>query len=61
MRLGADGMDLTYDDTMADLAEGFLGAAVGALFTLSRVPRAREERNRRGWREPLGFRDERSR
>ena len=61
MRLGADGMDLTYDDTMADLAEGFLGAALGALFTLSRVPSARAERKRRGWREPLGLRDERSR
>jgi len=57
MRMGADGMDLTYDDTMADLAEGFLGAALGALFTLTRVPRARSERNRRGWREPLGLRD----
>ncbi len=59
MRLGADGMDLTYDDTMADLAEGFLGAALGALFTLGRVPRARTERNRRGWREPLGLRHDR--
>jgi hypothetical protein len=61
MRLGADGMDLTYDDTMADLAEGFLGAGLGALFTLTRVPRARDERERSGWREPLGLRDERSR
>ena len=61
MRLGADGMDLTYDDTMADLAEGFLGAALGALFTLSRVPRARTERNRRGWRGTLGLRTERPR
>ena len=61
MRLGADGMDLTYDDTMADLAEGFLGAAIGAFFTLSRVPRARSDRNRRGWREPLGLRDQRPR
>ena len=61
MRLGADGMDLTYDDTMADLAEGFLGAAVGALFTLGRVPRAKGERNRRGWREPLGLRHDRPR
>ncbi|MFL5709316.1 MAG: hypothetical protein ACJ77Y_10065 [Chloroflexota bacterium] len=60
MRLGADGMDLTYDDTMADLAEGFLGAALGALFTLTRVPRARSDRKRRGWREPLGLRDQRS-
>jgi hypothetical protein len=59
MRLGADGMDLTYDDTMADLAEGFLGAAIGALFTLTRVPRARTARKLRGWREPLGLRNER--
>jgi hypothetical protein len=61
MRLGADGMDLTYDDTMADLAEGFAGAALGALFTLTRVPRARTERKRRGWREPLGLRKRRPR
>jgi hypothetical protein len=61
MRLGADGMDLTYDDTMADLAEGFLGAALGALYTLSRVPRGRTERNRRGWRGSLGLRHERPR
>src|SRR3954464_12486611 len=59
MRLGADGMDLTYDDTMADIAEGFLGAAISALFTLARVPRPRTERNRRVWREPLGLRDDR--
>jgi hypothetical protein len=61
MRLGADGMDLTYDDTMADLAEGFVGAALGALFTLTRVPRARRERDRRGWRATLGLRHERPR
>jgi hypothetical protein len=59
MRLGADGMDLTYDDTMADLAEGFLGAAIGAVFTLGRVPRTRSARKRRGWQEPLGLRDDR--
>ena len=59
MRLGADGMDLTYDDTMADLAEGFLGAALGALFTLGRVPRSRTQRKRRGWRGPLGLRTDR--
>jgi hypothetical protein len=53
--LGADGMDLTYDDTMFDLAEGMIGAVIGALFTLTRVPRARSERDRRGWREPLGL------
>lgn len=61
MRLGADGMDLTYDDTMADIAEGFLGAALGALFTLTQVPRARRERNRTGWRGSLGLRHERTR
>ena len=54
-RLGADGMDLTYDDTMFDLAEGMVGAGIGALFTLTRVPRSRSERDRRGWREPLGL------
>ncbi len=58
MRLGADGMDLTYDDTMADIAEGFFGAILGALFTLTRVPRPRGERNRRGWRGPLGLQNE---
>jgi len=58
-KAGADGMDLTYDDTMADLAEGFLGAVLGGLFTLTRVPRSRAERNRHGWRGPLGLTDER--
>ena len=59
MRLGADGMGLTYEDTMADLAEGFAGATLGALFTLTRVPRSREERNRHGWQGPLGLRQQR--
>jgi hypothetical protein len=58
-RLGADGMDLTYDDSMADLAEGFVGAALGAIFTLTRVPRSRTERDQRGWRGPLGLTDKR--
>src|SRR3954454_4551669 len=61
MRLGADGMDLTYDDTMADLAEGFFGAGLAAVFTLTRGPGPRVEGERRGWREPLGLRVERSR
>lgn len=56
MRLGAKGMDLTYDDTIADIAEGFVGAALGALFTLTRVPHARHERQRTGWRGTLGLR-----
>jgi len=59
MRLGAGGMDLTYDDTMADLAEGMLGAVLGAVFTLTRVPRSRAERDRHGWRGPLGLRNRR--
>jgi hypothetical protein len=58
-RLGADGMGLTYDDTMADLAEGFAGALLGALFTLTRVPRSRTDRDRQGWRGPLGLTGER--
>lgn len=58
-RMGADGMDLTYDDSMADLAEGFVGAALGALFTVTRVPRSRTERDRHGWRGPLGLSHER--
>jgi len=60
MRLGARGMNLTYDDTMADIAEGFVGAVLGALFTLTQVPRGRAERKRSGWRGPLGLRHERS-
>lgn len=55
MRLGAKGMGLTYEDTMADLAEGFVGAFVGALFTLVWVPRARADRARDDWRAPLGL------
>jgi hypothetical protein len=35
-RLGADGMNLTYEDTMDDIAESWLGGALGALFTLAR-------------------------
>jgi hypothetical protein len=61
MRLGADGMNLTYDDTMADIAEGFFGAVLGALFTLTRVPRSRADREESGWRRPLGLRHEASR
>jgi hypothetical protein len=59
MRLGADGMDLTYQDTMADLFDGWVGAIAGAMFTLTRVPRERDGRNRHGWRGILGLRRER--
>jgi hypothetical protein len=38
LKLGAKGMDLTYDDTMTDLAETMAGAALGAAVTLLRHP-----------------------
>jgi hypothetical protein len=53
LKAGARGMDLTYDDTMADLAESAAGAVVGGMVTWLRMPRAKEER-RRGWRVALG-------
>ena len=53
-RLGADGMNLTYKDTMEDIIEGFIGAAIGGLFTLTRTPRARSARKQAGWRAGLG-------
>jgi hypothetical protein len=37
-KLGASGMDLTYDDTMEDLIETSAGALLGALVTLLRNP-----------------------
>jgi uncharacterized membrane protein YqgA involved in biofilm formation len=38
LKLGAKGMDLTYDDTMADLIETTAGAVLGGLVTLLRHP-----------------------
>ena len=38
MKLGARGMDLSYDDTMADLLETSAGALLGGLVTLLRHP-----------------------
>jgi hypothetical protein len=38
MKLGARGMDLTYDDTMTDLAETAAGAVLGGFITLLRHP-----------------------
>lgn len=35
-RLGQDGMDLTYEDTMDDIIESWLGAIVGGAFVLLR-------------------------
>ena len=53
-RLGADGMNLTYEDTMFDIAEGFVGAVLGAGFVLTRLPRTKGGRKRTGWRASLG-------
>ena len=38
LKLGAKGMDLNYDDTMADLIETTAGAVLGGLVTLLRHP-----------------------
>jgi hypothetical protein len=38
MKLGAKGMDLTYDDTMEDLIETSAGALLGGIVTLLRNP-----------------------
>jgi hypothetical protein len=38
MKLGAKGMDLTYDDTMEDMIETSAGALLGGLVTLLRHP-----------------------
>ncbi len=38
LKLGARGMDLSYDDTMTDLAETMSGALLGAVITLLRHP-----------------------
>lgn len=37
-KLGAKGMDLSYDDTMVDLVETMAGAALGGVITLLRHP-----------------------
>lgn len=54
-RLGADGMNLTYADSMDDIAESWLGAALGAVVTLFRMPRSKSERTSGGWQAPLGI------
>ena len=57
MRLGATGMGLTYQDTIADILDSTLGAIVGGLVTWLRMPRDPAER-RRGWRHAIaGWRE----
>ena len=53
-RLGQDGMDLTYEDTMDDIIGTWVGAVAGALFVLARGPRRRSVRGQVGWRAVLG-------
>jgi hypothetical protein len=53
MRAGATGMGLTYQDTIADLADSTLGAIVGGIVTWLRMPREKEQRSR-GWRHAVG-------
>jgi hypothetical protein len=56
MRLGANGMGLTYEDTMADLIEGVAGAAIGAFVTVARSPRDPRPGRRRFWPRAFGWR-----
>lgn len=53
-RLGQGGMDLTYEDTMDDIIGTWIGAVIGALYILTRTPRAKAKREARGWRALLG-------
>ena len=49
LKVGAKGMDLTYDDTMTDLIETMAGAVLGGVVTLLRHPsRLREVPGRPG-------------
>jgi hypothetical protein len=52
MKAGADGLDLTYEDTIADMAESAAGAIAGGVVTWLRLPAEHSER-RRGWRHAL--------
>jgi hypothetical protein len=53
MKAGANGMGLTYQDTIADMADSALGAIVGGVVTWLRMPRDKAARSR-GWRHALG-------
>lgn len=52
MKAGAEGMGLTYRDTIADLADSTIGAIVGGIVTWLRMPREKEKRSR-GWRHAV--------
>jgi hypothetical protein len=53
-RLGQEGMGLTYEDTMDDIIGTWIGAVIGALYVLTRTPRAKGTRQALGWRAILG-------
>ncbi|HUP54438.1 MAG TPA: hypothetical protein VM408_02935, partial [Methylomirabilota bacterium] len=53
-RLGQQGMDLTYEDTMDDIIGTWIGAVAGALFVINRGQRRTAARGQRGWRALLG-------
>jgi hypothetical protein len=53
MKAGATGMNLTYEDTMADIIESSIGAIAGAVLVWLRMPRAKHERRRGGWRHAV--------
>jgi hypothetical protein len=53
-RLGQQGMDLTYEDTMDDIIGTWVGAVAGALFVVNRGHRRAATRGQRGWRALLG-------
>ena len=56
LKLGAKGMNLSYDDTMIDLAETIAGAGLGGVITLLRHPtRLRKVPGKKG--DPLVTRD----
>jgi uncharacterized membrane protein YjdF len=55
MRLGANGMGLTYEDTMADLIEGVVGAAIGAFVSVARWPKDRRTGPRRARGSAVGW------
>lgn len=52
-RLGADGLQLTYEDTMDDIIESWLGAIVGGVYALLRSRKAADRRSS-GDRAPTG-------
>jgi hypothetical protein len=53
-RLGQDGMNLTYEDTMDDIIGTWIGALAGAVIVLTRSPKRRAAHARLGWRALLG-------